>query len=59
MSIRPDLPLGKFARAQALERLVDVKREMRRARRDPHPDAVHDLVAPHHWHLPDAHDDSI
>lgn len=43
MSIRPDLPLGEFARAQALERLSAVSDEMRRARRDPDADAVHDL----------------
>ena len=43
MSVRPDLPLSKFARAQALERLEDVARQMRLVRRDPSADAVHDL----------------
>lgn len=43
MSIRPDLPLGKFARAQALERLRGVARELRRVRGIASPDAVHDL----------------
>lgn len=43
MSLRPDFPLRKFARAQALARLDEVRRQMLRVRRDPDPDAVHDL----------------
>ena len=43
MPVRPHLPLRKFARAQALERLDEVRRQMRIVRRDPNPDAVHDL----------------
>ena len=43
MDILPDLPLCEFARAQALERLEDVSRHMRRVRSDTEADAVHDL----------------
>jgi CHAD domain-containing protein len=43
MSIPPDLPLGEFARAQALERLSEVSERMRQVRRNPNADAVHDL----------------
>ncbi len=43
MSIRPDLPLAKYARAQALQRHAEVARNMRRVRREPEAEAVHDL----------------
>jgi CHAD domain-containing protein len=43
MDIRPDLPLAKFARAQALERLAEVDKQMRWVRRHADPDAVHDM----------------
>ena len=43
MPIPPDLPLGVYCQKQALDRLQDVRREMRRVRHDQQADAVHDL----------------
>jgi glucose-6-phosphate 1-dehydrogenase len=56
-----------FTRAPGIERLWDVAAPLLASPPPLHtyepgswgPDAVHDLVAPHHWHLPDTHDDSI
>jgi glucose-6-phosphate 1-dehydrogenase len=56
-----------FTRAPGIERLWEVAAPLLASPPPLHtyepgswgPDAVHDLVAPHHWHLPDAHDDSI
>ena len=56
-----------FTRAPGIERLWEVAAPLLASPPPLHryepgswgPDAVTDLVAPHHWHLPDAHDDSI